>query len=112
MSFPKYLTNVLLGDLNAKVEREYIFNPTIGQDNNDNGVRLSNFATSKILVVKSKMSRHLNIRKYIWTSPDGKTHKPNNHVLIDRRWHSSVLEVRSFMGADFDSESLSDDCKV
>ena len=103
MSFPKYLMNVLLGDLNAKVEREYIFNPTIGQDNNDNGVRLSNFATSKILVVKSKMSRHLNIRKYIWTSPDGKTHKPNNHVLIDRR---------SFRGADFDSESLSDDCKV
>jgi len=43
---------ILLGDLNAKVGRENIFKPTIGQDSlhqdsNDNGVRLVNFATSK-----------------------------------------------------------------
>ena len=52
---------VLLGDYNAKLGRENIFKPTIGneslhQDNNDNGVRIVNFATSKNLVVKSKMS--------------------------------------------------------
>jgi len=70
---------ILLGDLNAKVERENIFKPTIGQqnlhqDSNDNGVRLVNFATSKNLVVKSTMFHHRNIHKYTWTSPDGKTH--------------------------------------
>jgi hypothetical protein len=88
---------MLLGDFNVKVGREYVFEPTIGQkslhqDSNDNGVRLVNFTTSKNLV-KSTMFPHRNIHKYTWTSPDGKTHKQIDHVLIDRRWHSSALDV-------------------
>ena len=40
----------LLGDFNAKVRRENIFKPTIGNESlhkvsNDNGVRIVNFAT-------------------------------------------------------------------
>ena len=67
--FPKYHMKILLGDFNAKVGRENIFKPTIGQeslqqDSNDNGVRLVNFAASKILVVKSTMFPHRNIHKY------------------------------------------------
>ena len=43
---------ILLGDCNAKVGRESIFKPTIGneslhQESNDNGVRIANFATSR-----------------------------------------------------------------
>jgi hypothetical protein len=69
---------------------ENIFKPTTGdeslhQDNNDNGVRVVNFATSNNLVLMSKMFPHLNIHKYTWTSPDGKTHNQTDHVLIDRR---------------------------
>jgi hypothetical protein len=49
--FPKYHMKILLGDFNAKVGRENIFKPTIGneslQDSNDNGVRILNFAISK-----------------------------------------------------------------
>ena len=88
--FPKYHMKILLGDLNAKVGRENIYKPTIGQeslhqDSNDNGVRLVNFATSKNLVVKSTMFPHRNIHKYTWTSPDGKTHNQIDHIPIDRR---------------------------
>jgi len=66
---------ILLGDFNAKMGRENIFKPTIGneslhQDSNDNGVRIVNFATSKNLVLKSTMFPHRNIHKYNWTSPD------------------------------------------
>jgi len=67
------------------------------------GVRLVNFATSKNLVVKSTMFPHRNIHKYTWASPDGKTHNQIDHVLIDRRWQSSVLDVRSFRRADCDT---------
>jgi len=87
----------------------YFFKPTIGneslhQDSNDNGVRIVNFATTKNLVVKSTMFPHRNIHKYTWTSPHGQTHNHIDHVLIDRRWHSSILDIRSFRGADCDTD--------
>jgi len=89
------------------VGRLNIFKPSIGNDSlhqnsNDNGVRIVNFATSKNLVVKSTKLPHRNIHKYIWTSPDGKTHDQIDHILIDRRWHLSILDVPSFRGADYD----------
>ena len=82
---------ILLGDFNAKVGRENIFKPTIGNDslhqyNNDNGVRIVNFAMSKNLVVKSTMFPHQNIHKCTWTSPDGQTHNQIDHILTDRRF--------------------------
>jgi hypothetical protein len=100
---------ILLGDFNAKVKTENIFKPPIGkeslrEDSNDNGVRIANFATLKNLFVKSTMFPHRNIHKYIWTSPDGKTHIPIDHILTDRRWHSRILDVRNFSGADCDTD--------
>jgi hypothetical protein len=93
--FTKYHMKILLGDFNAKVGREEIFKPTIWNDSlheisNDNGVRLVNFATSKNLRVKSTMFPHRNIHKYTWTSPDGKTHNQIDHILVDRRRHSNI----------------------
>jgi hypothetical protein len=43
----------LLGDFNAKLGREDVFNPSIGNEglyetSNDNGARVVNFITSKI----------------------------------------------------------------
>ena len=59
--FPKYHMKILIGDFNAKVGRENIFKPTIGQeslhhDSNDNGVRLVNFAASKIRLFRAPSS--------------------------------------------------------
>jgi endonuclease/exonuclease/phosphatase family metal-dependent hydrolase len=107
--FPRYDMKILLGDFNAKVGREDIFKPTNRNESshetsNDNGVRVVNFAASKSLVVKSTMFPHHSIHKYTWTSPDGMTHNQIDHILIDRRRHSSVLNVRSFRGADCDSD--------
>jgi hypothetical protein len=51
--FPEYHLKNLLGELSAKVGREDIFKPTIGNDSlreigNDNGVRVINFPHPKI----------------------------------------------------------------
>jgi hypothetical protein len=49
------------------------------------------------------MFPHCNIHKYTWTSPEGRTLNQIDHVLIDRRWHSSMLVDQSFIGADCDT---------
>jgi endonuclease/exonuclease/phosphatase family metal-dependent hydrolase len=101
---------ILLGDFNAKVERVDIFKPIIGSEslheanNNNNGTREVNFATSKNLIVKSMTFPHHNIHKHTWTSPDFVTHNQIDHVLIDKRQHSNILDVRSFRGADCDTD--------
>ena len=89
--------------------RECILKPTIGhdilyQDNNYYGIRRVNFATSNKVIVKGMMFPHRNLHKYTWTSSDGKTHNQIDHILIDRRWHSSILDVRSFRGAGCDTD--------
>jgi hypothetical protein len=71
--FHKYYMKILLRDFKAKVGREDIFKPTIGNESfhkisNDNGVRVVNFATSKNFTVKSIMFPHRNIHKYTWKS--------------------------------------------
>jgi hypothetical protein len=98
-----------LRDFNEKVGPEDILKPTIGNEIsheicNDNGVRVVNFATSKNLVVKNTMFPHRSIHKYAWTSPDGQTHNPIDHILIDRRRHSNILNVRSFRWAGCDTD--------
>jgi len=104
----KYHIKILLGNFYAKLGTEDIFKPTIGNDSlhqgsNDNGVSRVHFATSKNRVVKSTMFPHRNFHHYTWTSLDGKTHNHIDYILIARRWHSSILDVRSFMGADCDT---------
>jgi hypothetical protein len=67
--FPKYHTKILLGNFNAKVGREDIFKPTIGNENlheicNANGVRSANFAhlkTSESKVRCSHIATSINI---------------------------------------------------
>jgi len=45
-----------------------------------------------------------NNLKQTRTAPDGKTHNQIDRILIDRRWHSSMLDVRPFRAADFDTD--------
>jgi hypothetical protein len=76
--FPRYHTKSLLGNFNAKVGREDMFKPIIGNESlhearNDNGVTVVNFATLKNLIVKSTTFPYHNIHKHTCTS-DGVTH--------------------------------------
>jgi exonuclease III len=102
--FSGYDVKILLSDFNVKVGRENIFRLAIQKEslheiNNDTGVRVVNFATSKNLVLKCTMFLHSKIHKYTWTCPEGNTHNQTDHILVDRRQHSSILDVQSFRGA-------------
>ncbi|KAG7296948.1 hypothetical protein JYU34_019852 [Plutella xylostella] len=106
---PCYDTKILLGDFNAQVGQEDIFIPTIGRHSkheisNDNGIRLISFASSKGMVIKSTMHPHKDIHKGTWKSPDGRTVNQIDHVLIDDRHKNTIRDVRTFRGADCDSD--------
>ena len=95
----------MFGDFNAKLESEDIFKPTIGnetlhQDSKDNDIRIVNNAISEDVVVPPP--KHLYVHN-TWNSPYGKKLQID-HILIDRRWHSSILDVRSFRRVDCDND--------
>jgi hypothetical protein len=61
--FSRYNMKILLGCFNAKLECEDIFKPTVGmksfhKNSGSNNFRILNFATSKNLIIKSKMLCH------------------------------------------------------
>jgi hypothetical protein len=107
--FPKYHMKTVFGDLNAKVGKEDIFIPTIWNESlheisNGNGVRVVNSSTTKNLTVTSTMFSHRYIHKYTCASPNGKPHNQIDQNLVDRRRHSNGLYVRSYGAANCDTE--------
>lgn len=98
-----------VGDLNAQVGKELMFRPTIGKESlhdtsNDNGNKLINFAISRELVISSTYFPRKNIHKHTWSAPDGRTKTQIDHVIIDKRHQSSITNVRTYKGADRDSD--------
>jgi hypothetical protein len=100
IAFFKYHMKFLLWDFNAKIDREDIFklaiwNKTLHETLNDNGIRVVNFVYLEI----SKS----HILAYTQTSTDGKIYNQIDHILIDRWGYSNILDVRSIRAADRDT---------
>ncbi|CAK1591299.1 unnamed protein product [Parnassius mnemosyne] len=114
---PKGDIKIIIGDMNAKVGRESIYRPTIGshslhKTSNDNGTRLIDLATSLGMVVGSTRFPHKNIHKITWVSADNVTRNQIDHILIDGRHCSNLLDVRSRRGANIDSDHHLVVCKI
>ncbi|XP_055371661.1 craniofacial development protein 2-like [Condylostylus longicornis] len=106
---PRYDAKILLGDFNAKIGQEEIFGKTIGAHSlhhttNDNGFRLTDLAASCNMVISSTYFPHRDIHKATWLAPDGRTTNQIDHFLTDARHCSSVLDVRTYRGANIDSD--------
>jgi hypothetical protein len=90
------------------VGREEIYRGLTGRhsmhlNKNNNGQRLVYFAVEKNMVVFSTCFPHKEIHKQIWRSSGGKTNNQIDHILIDKRNASSMLDVKSCRGASSNS---------
>jgi len=47
---------------------------------------------------------HRNIHKNTWVSPDRRTTNQIDHVTINKRWRSSLLDTKVYRGADVGSD--------
>jgi hypothetical protein len=56
------------------------------------------------MVVGSTMFEHKDIHKRTWKSPDGNVFNQIDHILIDVRHCSDLRDVRSYRGANIDSD--------
>ena len=97
---------IVLSDFNAKVGREDIFRSTICKYNlhnesNSNDVRIG-FPTSKNLL-KSTIFQHKDIHKNSWSSADDIMRNKIDYVLVNRRRHTSIIDIRIVRVVDCNS---------
>ena len=105
---PKHDVKIIIGDYNAQVGQEEEYRPVIGrfsahQLTNENGLRLIDFATSKNMAIRSTFFQHSLHHRLTWRSPN-RTETQIDHVLIDGRHFSDIIDVRSHRGANIDSD--------
>lgn len=99
------------GRFQYKIGKKIGYRPTVGRFSkhdisSENGRRLIDSAVGKNMIVDSTGTRfpHKEIHKETWTNPDGNTHNQIDHILIDKRHASSIIDVRSYRGANCDSD--------
>ena len=71
-----------------------------------NGVSLIDFAAAQNMVICSNRFQHLNIHKATWLSPDRSAANQIDHVVIDGRHVSNVLDVRTLRTPTMDSDHV------
>ena len=103
--------NIVLDDFNAKVEKEGIFGLAVRicrlhDVSCNNELRLIDFTAARNMGVGSTKSQHFNIHQASWLPPDQNTRNQIDHVLIDGRHASSILDVWTMRGANIDFATL------
>ena len=71
---------------------------------NENGEKLFDFCGMNDLVITGTMFPHREIHKQTWISPDRRTCNQIDHVLINRRFRTSMLDTRPIRSAESDSD--------
>jgi hypothetical protein len=73
-------------------------------ESNGTGEQLKHFAVQQRMKIGGTLFPHKSIHKGTWRSPDGRTVNQIDHVLTDERHRANLLEVRSFRGANPDTD--------
>ncbi|XP_022181589.1 uncharacterized protein LOC111041595 [Myzus persicae] len=106
---PNSCIKILIGDFNAKIGKEDIYRPTIGPNSlhdvsNDNGTRLINLCITNGFTLSSTYFPRKDIYKQTWMAPNRITKNQIDHVLIQNKHKGCIKSVRSYRGADADSD--------
>ena len=109
---PRHDVVVIMGDMNAKIGRETdAFHRAIGphslhHESNDNVIRLATLALQNDLIIGDTVFPHKEIHKGTWVSPDGCTVNQIDHIMIKKKFKSTLFDTRAYRGADFDSDHM------
>lgn len=106
---PRYDMKIILGDANAKIGREEVYQTVIGkfskhEKTTENGKLLIDFSKEKELIIKSTDFQRKDIHKGTWRSPDGAHVNQIDHILVEKGQQKSIKNIRSYRGPNIDSD--------
>lgn len=106
---PKRDVIIVVGDANAKVGREEIYREVTGgfskhERSNDNGLRLIELALERNMKIMSTHFQRKEIHKGTWLLPGRNESNQIDHVLIEEKHSNLITNVRTYRGADSDSD--------
>jgi hypothetical protein len=113
VKWPRHDIKVVIRDFSAKVGRDCAYEPDVGIENlheesNDNyhfnGLWLVDFAIFRNMVIGGILHPHEKIHKGTSKSPNQLTVNQVDHVVLEARHRSSLLEVRIYREANVDSD--------
>ena len=95
---------IILGDFNAKVGKEDIYKPIIGNESlhkeTNNGIKMIQFTISKGFNVRSTTFPHKDIHKDTWYSANGRTANQIDHVFISTRFRNAISDNKALREPD------------
>lgn len=102
---------ILMGDLNAKIGNDNTnYEHVMGRHGlgelNENGEMFIDLCSNHDLVIGESLFPHKRIHKGTWMSPNGQTINQIDHITINRKWKTSLLDVRCRRGADVHSDHI------
>lgn len=71
---------------------------------NNNRERLRDFCLENNLTVGGTMFKHKDIHTMTWTFPNGRVKYQIDNILINRKWRTSLQDVRVRRGPDVNSD--------
>ena len=101
---------LVMGDFNAKVGRREpsAMSSAVGLyglgETNEASEQLEDFCLEHELALANTMFKQHPRWLYTWTSPDGNTRNQRNYVPIAQRWKTSLMNCRTYPGADCDTD--------
>ncbi|XP_055523180.1 uncharacterized protein LOC129717335 [Wyeomyia smithii] len=106
--YPEHDVKIVVGDNNAQVNQEEEFRSVFGRFSvhllaNENDLRPIDFAASKNMAIRSSFFQHCLQHRYTCRSPN-QMETQIDHVLIDGRPISDMIDVKAHRGANIDSD--------
>ena len=97
---------IMMGDLNARagnIQPQETMSNSIGPfkvgSTNENGFRLIDFCTINNLIISTTFFEHKTVRQMSWIHPGNTTWHMIDYPLINKKFRSSVEDVRMFRRA-------------